>query len=58
MPEYYTKIILPSPILDFSYLEIILENLRLFLVFLISIKIPYASDLLVEKLYQILIGSN
>jgi hypothetical protein len=50
MLESYNKIISPSPILDFSYLEVIPENLWLFLVLIISIEIPRASDLLVEQI--------
>jgi hypothetical protein len=47
--ESYTKIISPSFILDFAYFEVIPENPQLFLVFIISIKIPYTGNLLVEQ---------
>jgi hypothetical protein len=56
--ESCNKIIPPSPILDFFYLEAILGNPRLILVYIIGIKIPYTNDLLVEQIYQISIGSN
>jgi hypothetical protein len=56
--EPYITIIPPSPILDFIYLEVIPENPRLFLVFLIGIKTLRANDLLVEQVYQISIGSS
>jgi hypothetical protein len=49
MLESCSKTIPPSPILDFSYLEIVLENLWLFLVLTTSIEILYANDLLVEQ---------
>jgi hypothetical protein len=58
MLESYNKIILPSPILDFSYLEVIPGNLRLFLVYTISIKILYANDLLVEQASQVSIRNS
>jgi hypothetical protein len=48
MLESCNKTILPSPILDFSYLKIIPGNLRLFLACTISIKIPRANNFLVE----------
>jgi hypothetical protein len=58
MLESYNKTIPPSPILDFSYLKAILGNLRLFLVYTISIKIPYTNDLLVEQASQIFIRNS
>jgi hypothetical protein len=58
MPESCNKTILPSPILDFSYLEVIPGNPRLFLARTIGIKIPRANDLLAEQARQISIGNG
>jgi hypothetical protein len=58
MLESYNKIILPSSSLDFSYLEAIPGNLRLFLALIISIEILYASDLLVEQASQVCMGNS
>ena len=58
MLESCNKTIPPSPILDFSYLEVIPGNLWLFLARTIGIKIPRANDLLVEQARQISIRNS
>jgi hypothetical protein len=58
MLESYNKIIPPSPILDFFYLEAILGNPWLFLVHTISIKIPRANNLLAKQTCQMFIRNN
>jgi hypothetical protein len=58
MLESCSKTILYNLILDIFYLEVILGNLWLFLIHIISIKILYTNNLLIEQIYQIFIGNN
>jgi hypothetical protein len=58
MPESCSKIIPPSPILDFSYLEAILRNPWSFLALTTSIEIPRASNLPAEQASQVCIRNG